>query len=50
MELLRNVLKEIPNEQALIFCSRKITTHKLKEMLDQDFGRAAVYLGDMDQA
>ncbi len=49
MELLRNVLKEIPNEQAIIFCSRKITTHKLKEMLDQDFGRAAVYLGDMDQ-
>jgi SNF2 family DNA or RNA helicase len=49
MELLRNVLNEIPNEQALIFCLRKVTAHKLKEMLDQEFGKAAVYLGDMDQ-
>jgi SNF2 family DNA or RNA helicase len=49
MELLRNVLKEIPHEQAIIFCLRKITAHKLKEMLDQEFGRAAVYLGDMTQ-
>lgn len=50
MELLKNVLHEIPNEQALIFCLRKITTHKLKEMLDEEFGKAAVYLGDMNQA
>jgi SNF2 family DNA or RNA helicase len=50
MELLRTVLKEIPNEQALIFCLRKITAHKLKEMLDQEFGSAAVFLGDMNQA
>jgi SNF2 family DNA or RNA helicase len=50
MELLRNVLKEIPNEQALIFCLRKITAHKLKEMLDQEFGSAAVFIGDMNQA
>jgi SNF2 family DNA or RNA helicase len=50
IELLRNVLKEIPNEQALIFCLRKITAHKLKEMLDQEFGSAAVFLGDMNQA
>jgi superfamily II DNA/RNA helicase len=50
MELLRNVLKEIPNEQALIFCLRKITAHKLKEILDQEFGSAAVFLGDMNQA
>ena len=50
MELLRNVLKEIPNEQALIFCLRKITAHKLSEMLNREFGRAAVYLGDLDQA
>src|ERR1035437_2646409 len=50
VELLRNVLNEIPNEQAIIFCLRKITTHKLKEMLDQEFGCAAVFLGDMDQA
>ncbi len=49
MELLRNVLNETPNEQALIFCLRKITAHKLKEMLDEEFGRAAVYLGDMNQ-
>jgi SNF2 family DNA or RNA helicase len=50
MELLRNVLKEIPNEQALIFCLRKITARKLSEMLNREFGRAEVYLGDMDQA
>jgi SNF2 family DNA or RNA helicase len=50
MELLRIVLREIPNEQALIFCLRKITAHKLKEMLDQEFGGAAVFLGDMNQA
>lgn len=50
MELLRNILHEIPNEQALIFCLRKTTTHKLKEMLEEEFGGAAVYLGDMDQA
>ncbi len=49
MELLRNVLKEIPNEQALIFCLRKITARELKEILDREFGKAAVYLGDMDQ-
>jgi superfamily II DNA/RNA helicase len=48
-ELLRNVLNEIPNEQAIIFCLRKITTHKLKEMLDIEFGKAAAYLGDMSQ-
>jgi SNF2 family DNA or RNA helicase len=50
MELLRNVLQEIPKEQALIFCLRKVTTRKLKEMLDQEFGRAEVYLGEMNQA
>jgi len=50
LELLRNVLNEIPNEQALIFCLRKITAHKLKELLDAEFGRAAVFLGDMNQA
>jgi SNF2 family DNA or RNA helicase len=49
LELLRNVLNEIPNEQALIFCLRKITVHKLKEMLDEEFGKAAVFLGDMNQ-
>ena len=49
MELLKHVLREIPNEQALIFCLRKITTRKLVEMLDQEFGKAAAYLGDMSQ-
>lgn len=50
MELLKNVLGEVPNEQALIFCLRKITTYKLKEMLNQEFGKADVYLGDMTQS
>jgi superfamily II DNA/RNA helicase len=49
IKLLREVLTEIPNEQALIFCLRKATTHKLKEVLDQEFGKAAVYTGDMNQ-
>jgi SNF2 family DNA or RNA helicase len=48
MELLRTVLREIPQEQALIFCLRKITARKLAEMLNSEFGKAAVYLGDMD--
>jgi len=50
MELLRSVLKETAGEQALIFCLRKITAHQIKQMLDDEFGRAAVFLGDMDQA
>jgi SNF2 family DNA or RNA helicase len=49
LELLKKVLREIPNEQALIFCLRRITARKLKEMLDQEFGKAAVHLGDMSQ-
>ncbi len=49
MELLRTVLYEIPKEQALIFCLRKITAHNIKNMLDREFGKAAVYLGDMNQ-
>jgi SNF2 family DNA or RNA helicase len=50
MELLKNVLNEIPSEQAVIFCLRKVTTRKIKEMLDAEFGRADVYVGDMNQA
>lgn len=50
IELLKSILKEMPNEQALIFCLRKITAHKLREMLDSEFGKAAVYLGDMNQS
>lgn len=49
IKLLRQVLGEVPNEQALIFCLRKATAHKLKEVLDGEFGAAAVYLGDMTQ-
>jgi SNF2 family DNA or RNA helicase len=48
MELLRGVLREVPKEQALIFCLRKVTAHKIKQMLDCEFGHAAVYLGDMN--
>ena len=49
IELLKQVLHEIPNEQALIFCLRKTTARRLKEVLDPEFGKAAVYLGDMSQ-
>ncbi len=49
MELLRSILNEVPKEQAIIFCLRKITAHKLQQMINQEFGKAAVYLGDMDQ-
>jgi SNF2 family DNA or RNA helicase len=47
--LLKQVLCEIPNEQALIFCLRKVTARKLKEVLNQEFGKADVFLGDMNQ-
>jgi len=47
LELLKKVLEEIGKEQALIFCLRRITAAKIKEILDQGFGRAEVYLGDM---
>jgi len=49
MELLRSILKEISQEQALIFCLRKITAYKINEMINQEFGKAGVYLGDMTQ-
>jgi SNF2 family DNA or RNA helicase len=47
LELLKNVLKEIGNEQALIFCLRKTTVTNLKEVLNQQFGTADIYVGDM---
>jgi superfamily II DNA/RNA helicase len=50
MELLRNVLNEAPKEQAVIFCLRKITARKIQELLDAEYGKAEVYLGDMNQA
>ncbi|MCL1977237.1 MAG: SNF2-related protein [Candidatus Bathyarchaeota archaeon] len=49
MDLLRSILNETHKVQALIFCLRKITARKIKEMIDQEFGRAEVYLGDMNQ-
>jgi len=49
MDLLRNILNETPKEQAIVFCLRKVTARKIKEMIDNEFGRAEVYLGDMDQ-
>jgi SNF2 family DNA or RNA helicase len=49
MALLQNILREAPKEQALIFCLRKITARKLCDMINQEFGKAEVYLGDMNQ-
>jgi SNF2 family DNA or RNA helicase len=49
MDLLRNILRETRQEQALIFCLRKITARRLKDLLNQEFGKAEVYLGDMNQ-
>jgi len=49
MDLLRNILNEVPKEQAIVFCLRKITARKIKEMIEQEFGRAEVYLGEMNQ-
>jgi SNF2 family DNA or RNA helicase len=49
IKLLKEVLKEITNEQAIIFCLRRVTAHKLKEVLCQEFGDADVYLGNMTQ-
>ena len=50
IKLFKQILSEIPNEQALIFCLRKTTTYKIKEILDSEFGKASVYTGDMSQA
>jgi SNF2 family DNA or RNA helicase len=50
MELLKNVLNEVPNEQALIFCLRKITAQQIQDMLNREFGKAEVFIGDMNQA
>lgn len=49
IELLKNIIGDIPREQALIFCLRKITAHKIKEVLEREFGKAETYLGDMNQ-
>jgi SNF2 family DNA or RNA helicase len=49
LDLLKSILAETRQEQALIFCLRKVTARKLCEMINQEFGRAEVYLGDMTQ-
>ena len=49
MDLLCNILREAPREQALIFCLRKITARKLRDLINKEFGKAEVYLGDMNQ-
>ncbi len=47
--LLKQILKDLPNDQALIFCLRRITAQTLKNMLNEEFGKADVYLGNMSQ-
>ncbi len=51
IRLLEKVLSEIrdegKNEQAVIFCNRKVTTEIIKSKLNQEFGRAAVYSGEL---
>ena len=47
MELLKKVLKEVKNEQAVIFCLRKATANELKRILDKEFGKSEVYSGDV---
>jgi superfamily II DNA/RNA helicase len=47
IELLKKVVKEVDDEQALIFCSRKITAEKIKELLSADYGNAELFTGEM---
>ena len=47
LELLEKVLNEVEKEQALIFCLRKATVRKIKEILNDKFGMAEIYIGDM---
>lgn len=47
LELLEKVLSEVEKEQALIFCLRKATVRKIKEILNDKFGAAEIYIGDM---
>lgn len=50
LELLKTVLKETEDEQALIFCLRKATTARIKETLGKEFGKTEVYTGDMSSS
>ena len=45
IKLLKKVLKEVENEQAIIFCLRRATVEKLKHILDEEFGPAEIYWG-----
>ena len=45
IKLLKKVLKEVENEQAIIFCSRIATVEKLKQILDKEFGTTEIFLG-----
>jgi SNF2 family DNA or RNA helicase len=47
LELIENVMEEVKGEQALIFCLRKATVRKIKEILEARFGKAEIFLGDM---
>ena len=45
IKLLKKVLKEIKNEQAIIFCLRRATVEKIKNILNEEFGPAEIYWG-----
>lgn len=47
IKLLKQVLKEVKKEQAVIFCLRKATAEELKRILDKEFGKSEVYSGDV---
>jgi len=47
IKLLKQVLKEIKKEQAVIFCLRKATADEIKRILDRDFGKSEIYSGDV---
>jgi len=45
IKLLKQILSEIGTEQAIIFCLRKATVEKLKNILDDEFGPTEIYWG-----
>jgi len=45
IKLLKQILKEVKNEQAIIFCLRKATVEKLKHILNEEFGPTEIYWG-----
>ena len=47
VELLKQVLKEIKDKQAVIFCLRKSTAYELQKILNKEFGKSEVYSGDV---